>query len=235
MTLHAAVLDQVVVSHPLATGPDVVAVDGISWTIERGSSWAVVGRSGSGKSSLLAVLSLMRRPTSGRLELLGTDIGRSSRREIASLRARNVGVVFQAYHLDDRQPLWWNVALPWVFAGGSSPADARRRAEDLLDLVGLGDLGKRRASELSGGQRQRVAIARALMASPALLVADEPTGNLDEETANAIADLLFALPGAAAVTVVVATHDLEVARRAEHCVEIAHGRFTASAASGHPC
>ena len=133
MTLHAAVLDQVVVSHPLATGPDVVAVDGISWTIERGSSWAVVGRSGSGKSSLLAVLSLMRRPTSGRLELLGTDIGRSSRREIASLRARNVGVVFQAYHLDDRQPLWWNVALPWVFAGGSSPADARRRAEDLLD------------------------------------------------------------------------------------------------------
>ena len=101
--------------------------------------------------------------------------------------------------------------------------------------MGLGDLGERRASELSGGQRQRVAIARALMASPALLVADEPTGNLDEDTANSIAELLFALPGAAAVTVVVATHDLEVARRAEHCVEIAHGRFTARGAESSIC
>jgi putative ABC transport system ATP-binding protein len=136
-------------------------------------------------------------------------------------------VVFQAFHLDERQPVWWNVALPWVFGGRGSVRRARRRASALLEQVGLPGVEARRATELSGGQRQRVAIARALMAEPALLVADEPTGNLDEDTADDVVRLLYGLTQQS-VTVVVVTHDLDVAAQAQVVVRLERGRLAAA-------
>lgn len=226
----AVELEEVSVVYRTARGEEIVALDTVSWSLARGRSVAVIGRSGSGKSTLVSVISLMRRPTSGRVELGGRDTGELDDRRLAALRSTGIGVVFQAYHLDPRQPLWWNVALPWVFVGGCSRRHARQRAEDLLRRVGLDGLGERRPPELSGGQRQRTAIARALMCAPGLVVADEPTGNLDERTGEAIADLLFGLAADEGASVIVVTHDREVARRADEVVELTTGRLAPATA-----
>jgi putative ABC transport system ATP-binding protein len=226
-----AALDRVTVQYQSRSGDVVNGVDDLSLRLEGGRSVAVVGRSGSGKSTLISVLALMRRASAGRVEVLGRDVAQLNDREIAAFRSSSIGVVFQAFHLDLRQPLWWNVALPWVFGGDTPLGSARRRAEGLLDQVGLTGMGKRRPSELSAGQKQRVAVARAMMNDPLLFIADEPTGNLDEETADDIADLIFGLSRAAGTTVVVVTHDLDVAGRADRVVRLAQGQITASEAT----
>jgi putative ABC transport system ATP-binding protein len=215
----------------LTAGGEVVrGVGPISWALPRGMSASIVGRSGSGKSSLLALLSTMRQPTSGSVELLGHDVSTLTPTAAARLRSSSIGVVFQSYHLELREPVWWNIALPWVFAGQCSRKAAEARARQLIEQVGLpAATAGRRASELSGGQRQRVAIARALMSEPQLFIADEPTGNLDESTANHIAELIFGLTSTG-ISVLVVTHDAEVAQRADRSVTLAAGRIRASTA-----
>jgi ABC-type lipoprotein export system ATPase subunit len=225
----AVCLEHASVRFPTVAGDEVLALQDVSWSLPRGASAAVVGRSGSGKSTLISLLSLMRTPTEGVVEVLGRRTDHLSARDAAALRARHLGVVFQAFHLDERQPVWWNVALPWVFGGRGGLRRARRRAGELLEQVGLPGVEARRATELSGGQRQRVAIARALMARPSLLVADEPTGNLDEDTADDVVRLLYGLTEQG-VTVVVVTHDLDVAARAQHVVRLERGRLAVAAA-----
>lgn len=217
-------------------GELVQALSDIDLALDFGDSLAITGRSGSGKSTLLALLSTLRRPTSGTVTVFGHDIATLSDRSLADMRGARIGMVFQSFHLDAKESVWRNVALPWVFAGGSNRRSAQYRADKLLCAVGLDDLGKRSAAELSGGQRQRVAIARALMCNPGLLVADEPTGNLDESTANVVADLLFGLTRPATHTdgglaVVVVTHDREVARRACRRAELVAGRLSEQGAS----
>lgn len=225
----ALLLDHVSLVYQTQVGP-VTAIDDISWELGRGESAAIVGRSGSGKSSLLAVISTMRKPTSGSIEILGHSATSIDAGAAAKLRATHIGVVFQSYHLDLRERVWWNVALPWVFGGHGPVRDAKERAIELLRLVGLTDVADRRATQLSGGQRQRVAIARALMSEPSLFIADEPTGNLDERTANEIADLMFGLTDRG-ISVVVVTHDLEVARRAGSHLFLSAGRLSSSSLS----
>jgi putative ABC transport system ATP-binding protein len=217
--------------YPLPGGDRVVGLQPTTWALESGSTVAVVGRSGSGKSSLISLLSTMRRPTTGTVEVLGQDVSAASLRTVADLRARDIGVVFQSFHLDLREATWWNVALPWVFGGQGSLAGARARSMQVLDEVGLDGLGDRRAEDLSGGQKQRVAIARALMSRPRLLVADEPTGNLDEPTANGVAELIYGMAGDGRVSVVVVTHDMAVAERAQRVVTLTEGRLESEVAS----
>ena len=185
---------------------------------------AVLGRSGSGKSTLIAVLSLLRQPTTGTLAIGGRPTARLGDRELARLRSRFVGTVFQSFHLDPGFTASENVMLPWVFGGSRRRATARAHAADLLALVGIGELATRKTGQMSGGQRQRVAIARALFNDPLLLVADEPTGNLDEATAESVAQLLFGLPRETGTAVVVVTHDEQISARADSVLRISQGR-----------
>lgn len=224
MTL-AAAMTSVSVVYAADRHEEIRALDDVSLSFARASSTAIVGRSGSGKSTLISTLALMRNPSSGVVEIEGRTTGELSGRQAAEIRARRVGVVFQSFHLDPKWPAWANVALPWVFAGGCSRREARRRAMRALSDVGLDGMFERKPSEMSGGQRQRVAIARALINSPALFIADEPTGNLDETTANDIANLIFALPHRTGAAVVVVTHDPLVAARADRIVRLTQGRI----------
>lgn len=203
----------------------VWALRGVTVDVWPATSTSVVGRSGSGKSTLIAMLSLLRRPSSGRLVVRGQDIGSLSDAELSVLRSGAVGTVFQSFHLDPGFTAADNAMMPWHFGGAISRKAARQRARDLLDLLGVGDLARRYPSQMSGGQRQRVAIARAMFSEPALLIADEPTGNLDEATAGVIADVLFDLPRLTGTSVVVVTHDRDVAARAERCVHIVRGEL----------
>lgn len=213
---------------PSPTGP-VRAVDGVSATFLRGQATAIVGRSGSGKSSLIAMMALMRRPTSGRVLIEGRDTVDLPSRKIAALRGRSIGVVFQSFHLDATLTARENVALPWVYRGHGRRRTAFARAEELLDGLGVGNLSRTRPHRMSGGQRQRVAIARALFADPALLIADEPTGSLDEQTANEVAAQIFAVSRHSQTSVIVVTHDTAVAALADRCLVLRQGRFNVSA------
>lgn len=227
--------------YPGATGP--VRLEGVSVTYRvadttvpalsefshvftPGTSTAIQGRSGSGKSTLVSILSLLRRPTSGAVWFGDVNASRLSEKEVSRLRGLSVGVVFQSFHLDYRADAAENVLLPWVYSGNKPGRrrDARVRAVELLERVGIADLANRLPSQMSGGQRQRVAIARALFNEPTLLIADEPTGNLDEDTAGKIAHDLYALPSTLGATVVVVTHDGAVAAGADVRVHLAHGR-----------
>ncbi|MCU1677615.1 MAG: transporter ATP-binding protein [Frankiales bacterium] len=205
------------------------ALDNVSVTFPSQTSTALVGRSGSGKSTLISVLALMRSPSSGQVIFDGravTDLSEGAR---AALRARAVGIVFQNFHLEPSMSASENVRLPWYFERRSSMSRklSRQRAAELLDSLSIGELRDRRPNQMSGGQRQRVAIARALFMRPSIFIADEPTGNLDEDTANQVADTIFALPTVHETTVVVVTHDTAVAARADRTMMLSHGRVTA--------
>jgi ABC-type lipoprotein export system ATPase subunit len=200
--------------------PPVHALSEVSLRIERGELLAVVGASGSGKSTLMNVLGLLDRPTAGRYLLDGEDVAELGVDEQARRRNRRIGFVFQAFHLLPRTSALENVELPLLYSDRDSIAGLGRRA---LEAVGLGDRMDHSPSELSGGQQQRVAIARALVNEPDLLLADEPTGNLDEASAAEVMAILRALP-AAGRTVVLVTHDPALARGCDRICRLEGGR-----------
>ena len=209
-------------------GPDtpnpVQALRGVSFAIPRGRFAALMGHSGSGKSTLLNLLGCLDRPTSGCCLLEGVDPAALSRRERARLRAARLGFVFQSFHLLPRMTARANVELPLLYLGGISARARRERAEQALIRVGLKDKLSRHPPELSGGQQQRVAIARAIVNRPALLLADEPTGNLDTRTGLEIMALLQELH-AAGLTIAMVTHEVDVAEHAEVTLVLRDGRI----------
>jgi ABC-type lipoprotein export system ATPase subunit len=219
-----ASLEHVSVEYAVASGV-VHALQDISYDFAPGTSTAIVGRSGSGKSTLISVLALLRQPNQGEVTVCGRKSSALADHDLSSLRGEFVGTVFQSFHLDPSASAAENVMLPWYFSGGVSRASARRRAGEVLDRMGIGELASRRTAEMSGGQRQRVAIARALYPRPRLLIADEPTGNLDEATAASIAEELFGLPADMGAAVVVVTHDAQIAAMATDVLHITMGRL----------
>ena len=202
-------------------GAPVQALREVSLRIERGEFLAVVGASGSGKSTLMNVLGLLDRPDAGRYLLDGEDVSNLGVNEQARLRNRRIGFVFQSFHLLPRTSALENVELPLLYSDRASIAGLGRRA---LEAVGLADRMDHKPSELSGGQQQRVAIARALVNEPDLLLADEPTGNLDEGSAGEILDIFHALH-ASGRTIVLVTHDPNVAAHCDRICRLEGGRL----------
>ncbi len=205
-------------------GRDVAvhALRGVSFAVAAGEHVAIVGSSGSGKSTLLNLLGALDRPTAGEIRFLGRDVRTMSDAELAELRNRRIGFVFQSFHLLPRLTARDNVELPLVYR--STPRrERRRRAEEALQSVGLGDRMDHRPTELSGGQQQRVAIARAIVTEPDLVLADEPTGNLDTATGDDVLDLLGRLHDERGTALVVITHEAEVAARASRTIELRDG------------
>jgi putative ABC transport system ATP-binding protein len=199
------------------------ALDGASITVDRGEFVAIMGASGSGKSTLMNVLGCLDRPTSGSYTLEGGEVSRLSRGQLAEVRNRTIGLVFQSFNLLARTSAVENVELPLVYAG--LPRRERRdRARDALERVGLGGRFEHRPSQLSGGQQQRVAIARAIVNEPKLVFADEPTGNLDTKTSIAVM-ALFQMLWRAGLTVVYVTHEPDVARYASRLVIVRDGKI----------
>jgi putative ABC transport system ATP-binding protein len=206
----------------------VHAVDGVDLDIQSGETVAIMGPSGCGKSTLLYLLGGLDRPSAGQVWLGGEDITQLSERRLACVRREAIGFVFQAFHLMDELTAVENVELPALLAG-RSPRAARRRATELLERVGLADRSRFLPTQLSGGQRQRVAVARALVADPALVLADEPTGNLDS-AATADVLRLFNDLHQAGQTLVIVTHDTRVAATANRTIPMRDGVFTSQAA-----
>jgi|ERR1700677_1251804 putative ABC transport system ATP-binding protein len=202
----------------------VRAVDGVDLEVTQGETVAIMGPSGCGKSTLLYLLGGLDRPTAGEIWLDGQDITRLSERALARLRRDAVGFVFQAFHLMDELTAVENVELPALLAG-RPPRAARRRAEELLERVGLADRAKFLPTQLSGGQRQRVAIARALVADPLVVLADEPTGNLDSQATSEVLRLFDTLHQAGQ-TLVIVTHDPRIAATADRMISMRDGVFT---------
>jgi len=212
-------------------GEPLVVLDGCSLELSEGENVAIVGPSGSGKSTLLHIIGTLDRPTSGTVSLGGTDPFGLEEPELARFRNERIGFVFQDHHLLPQCSVIENVLIPTIATGATS-SEALDRARMLLDRVGLGERLDHRPAELSGGERQRVALARALVMSPALLLADEPTGNLDRTTAAAVADLLLELQGHEHTMMIVVTHSQELAGRLSRQWEIDRGRLLAVEASG---
>lgn len=202
------------------------ALVGIDLTIEQGEFVALIGPSGSGKSTLLNLLGLLDRPTSGRIILAGVATDGLSDRELTALRAKKLGFVFQFHHLLPAFTAVENVMLPTWGDRGRPSRELRTRAEELLRLVGLGDKTQRRASELSGGEQQRVALVRALAHQPALVLADEPTGNLDTQSSNEVFELLRRFNREQGTTFLIVTHDPRIAARCDRVLEIIDGQLT---------
>jgi len=198
-----------------------VALRGVSLRIKDGEYVAIMGPSGSGKSTLLHIMGLLDTPTRGRVLLDGRDISKLSEGERAVIRRRKIGFVFQAFNLIPHLTVLENVELP-LMLDGVPRGERRKKAEEILKSVGLGDRLHHYPSQLSGGQKQRVAIARALINNPSIILADEPTGNLDSKTGEVILDLFDDLHGQGH-TLVVVTHDEEVAERADRVIKIRDG------------
>jgi putative ABC transport system ATP-binding protein len=215
-------VSEAVKTYPLSAD-EVIAVDHLSLEITNGEFVAVVGRSGSGKTTLLNLLAGIDRPTSGMVQAAGADLGSLSESGLAAWRGRNVGLVFQFFQLLPTLTVIENVMLPMDFARKIPVGERRDRAQHLLDRVGIGDQADKLPATLSGGQQQRAAIARALANDPPLLLADEPTGNLDSITAGAVLEL-FADLNAEGRTIVVVTHEREIRSIAGRQVTLQDGR-----------
>jgi putative ABC transport system ATP-binding protein len=208
--------------------PPVPALRGVSFRIRQGELVAIVGPSGSGKTTLLQLMGTLDRPTAGTVRVNGTDVASLSDGQVAYLRATSIGFVFQQFFLAEHETLMDNVADGMLYAGVRH-AERRQRALAALDVVGLGARASARPTQLSGGQRQRVGIARALAGEPAIILADEPTGNLDQATGRSILALFDALNERGA-TIVLITHDIGIARRMPRRIEVLDGRIVTDAA-----
>lgn len=235
-----------IVRHPIA--PDTIALHGVNLSlgrgaarvhilrdialnIGRGEAVALLGPSGSGKSTLLMVMTGLERPDSGMVTVAGEDLSRLDEDALARFRGRTIGIVFQAFHLIPTMTALENVAMPLELAGHSG---ALQRAEQELAAVGLGARLHHYPAELSGGEQQRVALARALAPNPAIVVADEPTGNLDETTGGDIIELLFRGHKERGTTLVVVTHDSELAARCDRVLQLHFGRIDSAVAAVSP-
>jgi putative ABC transport system ATP-binding protein len=218
-----AVLELDQVTKVYATEPPVTALRDVSFTIDSGELVGIIGPSGSGKSTLLHLMGTLDRPTAGRVLITGLDVQQLSDRELAGLRATRIGFVFQQFFLAEHQTVLDNVADGLLYSG-IAQAERRSRAIVALELVGLAERPRARPNQLSGGQRQRVAIARALVGNPTIVLADEPTGNLDHSTGLAILGLFERLHKLG-VTVVVISHDRDIAARMGRRIEMLDGQI----------
>jgi putative ABC transport system ATP-binding protein len=220
VTIH---LDNVYKTYDLGE-VQVPALRGVSLEICAGEFVAIMGASGSGKSTLMNILGCLDRPTKGRYVLDGVDVSSLSKRELARIRNRKIGFVFQQFNLLSRTTALENVELPTVYAG-IAPAEREARAKEALERVGLTDRASHHPAQLSGGQQQRVAIARALVNGPAILLADEPTGNLDSRTSVEIMEILQRLNEEQDLTVVLVTHEADIAQYAKRALEFRDGKL----------
>ncbi len=202
---------------------EVHALRGLNIEIARGEVISIMGPSGSGKSTLMNTLGCLDRPTSGEYYLDGEEVANLTDDQLADIRNRKVGFVFQSFNLLPRATALANVELPLRYKGGITPKQRREMAENALESVGLGDRIKHRPNELSGGQQQRVAIARSLINDPSIIMADEPTGNLDTKSGDEIMEVLLKLNQDKGTTLIIVTHDPEVAAHTDRIVMIRDG------------
>jgi putative ABC transport system ATP-binding protein len=203
---------------------DVHALRGLSLKIKKGEVVAIMGPSGSGKSTLMNILGCLDKPTSGKYLLNSENVEDMDSNQLADIRNRKVGFVFQSYNLLSRSSALTNVMIPLRYRREEEQNGHKAMAEDLLERVGLGDRMNHKPTEMSGGQQQRVAIARALVNSPAIVLADEPTGNLDSKSGDEIMELLLGLNKEKGVTLIIVTHDPEVAALTERTIQLFDGR-----------
>lgn len=210
------------------------ALDGVDLTVGPGELTALIGPSGSGKSTLLNTVGLLERPTSGRLFIRGKEISALDEAGMTEIRGRTIGFVFQFHHLIPAFTALENVMMPMLIDRGAPDAEMRERAAWLLDQVGLAAAAAKKPSELSGGMQQRVAIARSLAMNPPLVLADEPTGNLDTHTADEIFDLLRRFNAESRTAILIVTHDPRLAARCDRRIELVDGRIVTGAAPPWP-
>ena len=219
----APLIEMLGIERTYVMGDNLVrALAGVDLVIERGASIAIMGTSGSGKSTLMNIMGCLDQPTKGTYFLNGKDVSRLTRAELADVRSRTIGFVFQSFNLLARQTTLENVALPLLYAGVRKAKD---RAMEALDAVGLANRAHHKPTEISGGQKQRVAIARALVTNPPVILADEPTGNLDTRTGEEILEL-FAQLNRNGTTVVIVTHERDVAEHSGRILTIRDGRVS---------
>ncbi len=211
----------------VGTSIEMEVLHGIDLTLQRGDFCAVMGPSGSGKSTLLNIVGLLDRPTSGTLQLAGEETTTLDDRSLTQLRGHSIGFVFQYHHLITAFTALENVMMPMLGAAGFPNEAMRQRATELIESVGLSPWKNNLAGNMSGGQQQRVALARALAMNPALLLADEPTGNLDTKSANVIFDLLRRFNKEQGTTVLFVTHNTELAHRCDKIIQVIDGLITA--------
>jgi putative ABC transport system ATP-binding protein len=221
---HLVKLIDVVKSFPVGNS-EVTVLKGLSLDVKKGEFISIVGPSGNGKSTLLNMVTGIDRPTAGEVIVTGKEIHKMSENQLAAWRGQHVGIVFQFFQMLPSLSILQNVILPMDFANKFTPKERRERAHQLLETVGLEDQADKLPSMVSGGQQQRAAIARALANDPDLLIADEPTGNLDTRTANDVFDLFLDLVSQGK-TMIMVTHDKELARRVPRVVEIIDGKIT---------
>jgi putative ABC transport system ATP-binding protein len=207
------------------------ALRGVSFDINQGESVAIIGKSGSGKSTLMHLLALLDKPTSGEIYILGGKTSGLKKRQVNTIRNRRFGFVFQQFFMNARDTVLNNVMLPLKIAG-QTKREAKRRATKALHVVGLESKLKAKANDLSGGQKQRVCIARALVNDPAVIFADEPTGNLDSHTGQMIENLLFDLNKNQGITLIIVTHDADLAARCDRQIYISDGQIVGSDQEG---